>query len=242
MAFAVPLLALFGCQAAPDPIVDSPIIVIETLDSAQPARASDIYPPRAGESRYHITGGDFGGTMLVRETSETDSYQAQWITVESIIEADGPAARSTTFWSISDEGDALLHASIDHQQNALTLFNPPLVMTPTELTAGATSESTTPMRVVSESNPAHKRENGDATQTIIHAGGVRLRTAIGELDAVKIIIDFTADLTMADAVERTELYVNPEHGIVAEKRSRRVDILGVGGSTEEEQLTIAGDN
>lgn len=232
-----------GCQSDPTPTAQSPIVVIQKLDTAQNVRAEDIYRPESGTMRYYITGDDVDGKLLVRETSESDKYKSQWMTVESIVTGGGDEARATKFWSIDDKGDALLHASIDHEENALTLFNPPLVMAPAELAAGKSSEATSPMRVVSDSNPAQRKETGDAHQTITNNGMVRLRTALGELDAVKLTIEFEADMSMADATETTELYINADHGVIAERRTRTVKILGgIGGGTHEEILTIAGEN
>lgn len=235
------MLCIAGCQSSPNPITDSPIIVIETLDSSQPLRAVVMYHPEARVTRYHVTGGDHSGAILSRETFSSDKYNSQWMTVESIIENNGPTVRSAKFWSIDDQGDLLLHASIDHEEDALTLFKPPLVVAPKILDPNDNSETETPLRVVSDSNPAQKKESGDAKQTISHNGMVRIRTALGELDAMKILIDFEADMSVANATEKTELYVNEDHGIVAEKRTRKIKIFGLGGSTLEELLTIASD-
>lgn len=232
-----------GCQSTLPPVNDSPIAVLQTLATTRTVHADDINRPETNTARYYITGDDLDGAILIRTTSETDKYHSQWVTVDSIVTDNGDKVRSTRYWSINDTGDALLHASVDHDENALTLFNPPLVIAPADLDAGKNADFTSPMRVVSHSNPAQRKEAGEAHQTITNAGMVRLRTALGELDAVKITIQFIADMSMADATEITVLYVNEDFGIVAEKRTRTVKILGgLGGSTHEEYLTIAGKN
>lgn len=236
--FALAVAALsIGCETAPS-APDQPLLIIEQLETHQSVTAAMTHDPSPGRRTYRITGGDDDGALVHRETSLTDRFNAQWLTVESIVTDAGPMPRRSEYWSINTEGDAVLHATVDHDEHAIMLFNPPMVTMPAELMPGEQREFQSQVRIVAEDNITQRRESGTATQRIRYEGAVRMHTPIGETAASTIVIEFEADLAMADAIERTVRFVAANAGIVAISRTRRVNVLGLPGSEHRQTLQL----
>jgi hypothetical protein len=94
------------------------------------------------------------------------------------------------------------------------------------------------VRIVAEDDITRQKESGSATQVMRYPGSVTIRTAHGETYAAKIVIEFQADLAMADAFETTVRYIDPDAGILAIQRTRKVNILGMTGSEHHETLKL----
>jgi hypothetical protein len=132
----------------------------------------------------------------------------------------------TEFLRRDAHGNVLMTAVIDEGNNALTHFNPPIVVMPAELRRGERFESRAAMRVVDARNPTKERERGTAVRTVEYLGDRLLLTNFGKVATYQLKITFTADLRMADAETNTTLYIAPELGIVAEQSSEKVTVLG----------------
>jgi len=244
------VLMLPACRTTPtaDPTTtnvnadDTPgLTIIDHSEPAQSITASEIYQAKEHTQRYRITAGDKDGAIVRRETAETDRFGADWVTVETLLD-DGEVVRATRYWSFTDDHAVVLHASIDHDDNAISLFKPPLIIAYPKLRPGDSMQQETRIRVVAADDPSRNKERGSVTQTTTFAGSSILRTSLGKITARRIIIEFQADMSMADATERTVMYVSDEHGIVAERRSRSVKILGMQGSEHHETLVLAAPN
>jgi len=244
------VLMLPACRTTPtaDPTTtnvnadDTPgLTIIDRSEPAQSVTASEIYQAKEHTQRYRITAGDKDGAIVRRETAETDRFGAGWVTVETLLD-DGEVVRATRYWSFTDDHAVVLHASIDHDDNAISLFKPPLIIAYPKLRPGDSMKQETRIRVVAEDDPVRGKERGTARQIAVCDGVYTMRTPIGEVTAHRIIIEFEADLSMADATERTEMYVSAEHGIVAERRTRSVKVLGMQGSEHHETVVLAAPN
>ncbi len=237
--YALTLLIAVGCRTLPGSDGSESLVILEeSTGTAIAVGALLTHPEETGTRTYRISGGDHDDRLVHRETTPTDQFNADWITVESIVTDDGPIPRRTEYWSINSAGDAVLHATVDHEEHAMTLFKPPLVTMPAELKPGNTKTFDADVRIVEEDDIKRRKESGTATQAIAYTGSVRMRTTRGEVDAAKIVIEFEADLALADAIERTVRYVTAENGIVAIQRTRTVKILGMGGTEHSETLQL----
>lgn len=246
---------LSACRSSPttDPVAgdahqsaDPPgLTILDRGDAESVLDAQTVYLPRELTRRYLITASSddtSGRPMVRRETTAADRFNAQWVTVESLITDNGPTPRSTTYWSVSGDGSVVMHASINHDDNAISLFKPPLILAYPELQPGESREQETSIRVVAENDPSRPKERGTAHQTITYAGRYTLSTPAGQVETRRMTVAFNADLSMADAAEHTELFISADRGIVAERRTRSVKVFGVESSAHDETLVLAAPN
>jgi hypothetical protein len=133
----------------------------------------------------------------------------------------------TEYWSNTNDGALHMTASLDHRENALSLFRTPLLLLDAKLAAGASAESTGPMRVVSASNPKNQKASGDAKRTITYAGDTRLALGKQRLRCKRLEATFTANLSLAATETTTTYWIAPEHGLVAFREHTVIKVLGV---------------
>lgn len=170
-------------------------------------------------------------TTIVIRASETDHHGAQ------VAIADGD--RRVEFLKPLENGSIALTAVIERKDKALTLFEPPLVIAPASLQPGETFRSEAAMRVVALDDPGKQREKGTAKRTITYLGDAMIHHAGGEVRAAKLEIRFDADLRLANAEERTTLYVSRDAstpGVIAQESMEKITILGAFPRTTKRTL------
>jgi hypothetical protein len=223
------LLLAGGCQISPNSAGSTaqPMIeVLETLEDGETIAASDLYPLEPGEWVFAPQASDEQTITWSRE--QADRFGA------SIALHRGE--RRTEFWQPTDDDGVAMPASIDHEKTALTRFEPPLVLTPTELEPGDSFTAESDMRVLDAENTDHQRESGTATRTIEYADVERIRTSQGTFTAARIEVQFTADLNLAEASNQHTYWVVPGRGIVALKLSETIRVLGLKQRPREQTL------
>lgn len=142
------------------------------------------------------------------------------------------------FLSVDAQGNIVLHAVIEYKDKAVSQFRPPLVIAYSDLAAGEERRAESKMRVVDLNNRLKQKESGTAVRTIKYIDDQTIRTTLGEYRAKRIEVHFTADLKLADADERTTLWVVPGIGVVAEESREVVKVLGLAGKTKQRILTL----
>jgi hypothetical protein len=142
----------------------------------------------------------------------------------------------TEFLRFNDNGDLVVTAIIDHKENAISHFDPPLLVMPAELFADQSRKHEVAMRVVDANDPKKVRESGRASRTITYIANQRVRTHDGDFDAKRIESRFQADLKLADVDELTVMFVRPGAGIIAEQSTEQVKILGAFGNTTKRTI------
>ena len=163
--------------------------------------------------------GDAAGAEIVYSGSPTDEHQAEFAVRQG-------AAR-TEYWARDEAGDIIMPVTIDHAENALTRFDPPLLIAPKTLQPGAPVEAEADMTVLDSRNLKRQRERGKAKRTIEYIDDQRIRTPLGEFRAKRIVVHFAADLRLADAENTTTYWLAPDLGIIAQLREEEVRILGL---------------
>jgi hypothetical protein len=222
------LLALIVCGGCVYPPRQTVFTFSYALRSEQPASEPiagnmliDLSP---GESQFvTVDEKGFRGHTVTMQRSVTTEHGAEF----AIAEDD----RRIEFLRRSDDGSIALTAVIDRKENALTLFDPPLTVAPALLRPGETFTSESAMRVVAFDNRQKQRERGTAKRTMTYINDAVLLLAAGEVRTAQIDIHFTADLRLADAEERTTLYIAREGdgdatGLIASDIREKVTILG----------------
>lgn len=228
------VLAARGC-AAPQrlPVDDSLFARISMQPADDAIMAADLFHPNTGVLRYKIVSGDKSGDYLDFKRSPTDLHGAAWASAEGEVRTD--------FWSTDDNGNVQLKAVFDDQDNAVSLFDPPLTL-PHQLRPGEPHREQAAIRVVDAKNPAVQKASGKATRTMEYIDNQRIRTPLGVLDAQRLVVHFLAEMGVATAETTSTYFIVPGLGMVAEETSERITILGVFGRSYDRTIVLVDDN
>jgi hypothetical protein len=216
MSAALACVLIAGCsKATKGPGFD----VLSTVPAAGPVDAEAIYPYVGGEWVYLVTVGDGAGGQSVHSREATERYRAAWV--------DHQAGRRSEYWRPDDAGNLVMPAVVDHDDRAVTFFEPPLILAYRRLEPGRQYEQTFSMRVMDARRPERQRDLGTGTQTIEYADDQVLKTPLGRIATRRVMVRFTAELKMARAETTTSLYVVPGVGAAVIDRREAVRLLGV---------------
>jgi hypothetical protein len=193
--------------------------VLSTRRATGPLAAEAVYPLRGGDWVYLVTEGDGSGDETVHHREATERHRAAW--------ADHQSDRRSEYWRPDDDGNLVMPVVVDHANNAVSMFRPPLVVAYARMEPGRTYEQEVRMRVMDARRPDRQRYLGTATQTIVYADDQVLRTPLGELVASRLSIHFSADLGSAGAKTTTTLWIVPGVGPVVLQRSQSERVLGI---------------
>jgi hypothetical protein len=223
LPLAVCCLALLagGCAAPPagEQVVDDDrFVIIRTLAAGAALAGGDLYPFEASERTFLRLDDDAAGEEIVYSGGLTDEHDAAFALHQG-------AAR-TEYWARDEAGNIIMPATLDRDEQALTRFDPPLLIAPKTLQPGAPVEAEANMTVLDSRNLKRQRERGTAKRTIEYIDDQHIRTPLGEFCARRIVVHFNADLRLADAENVTTYWVAPGVGIVAQLREEEVRILG----------------
>ncbi len=208
-------------------------LLVEARPASGAVGADDLEPAPPGERRYLITAGDGAGGHLVRRREPTDRFGAAWVEHEDDLRS--------AYLRPDADGNALLVAVVSHRDGTVSLFDPPLVVAWKRLEAGPPKSQEVAMLVLDLADPARQRESGTATRTIEYVRDQRLRLPHGEgdLDARRVVVDFEADLRLANVRTMTILYVVPGLGPVVEERLEVIEVLGLPARLTRQTLVLA---
>jgi hypothetical protein len=216
MTAALWLLALAGCATTTE---HAGFDVISTKRATEPLPADAIYPAAGGDWVYGITAGNQEGEQVVHRREATQRYRAAW--------SDRDGYRQSRYWIADEAGNVVMPAVIDHDDKAITFFDPPLILAHRELEPGRAYDQEVAMRVMDERRPERLRDEGTGTQTIVYTDDMVLRTPLGRLETKQVTVRFAASLRMADAETTATLYVVPGVGPVVIQRRETVRLMGV---------------
>jgi len=224
---------LQGCKSAPSLQPGAGLTIVRELPAEDVIGADTVYFDEPTNATYAVVAGEHKGTDRTFERRDTTKFGAS-------VKEELSGAR-IEYLRRDEAGNVVLTAVIDHANNALSLFEPPLVVMPAELPRGKPFEARTAMRVVDSRIQSKEKERGSAVRTVEYIGKRLLNTPIGEIECVQLRISFTADLRMADAETLTMLYVAPEYGVVAEQWSEVVKVFGALTSEKGEVIVLASE-
>lgn len=191
---------------------------------------SDIYPLRDGAWSWQVTRGDKAGLRFQRRRAATSEYGATWSET-----ADGGHRE---FWTHDDEGNLVMTAVVEPGDQALTIFDPPMVIAYARLTANEPRTQQVDMRVMDLRRPDRQKDRGQATRTVEYVDNRLIRTPLGTMPVKRVEISFTADLALARATNLTTLLVYPPFGYVVEKRVDRVTVIGIPFRHRDQTLVL----
>jgi len=228
--FGVLLLTCFaGCRSGQptgggEPRRQPLLEIVHAEPGGEPIDAAVAFPLEPAREAFTVLDEQGQPAGELRMTRQATTEHGATV---SISEDDGARVQ---FLSRDEQGRIVLHAVIERDDNALTLFNPPLVVAPPTLAPGQVFSSEAAMRVVALDNPRKQRERGTARRTIAYLGDAVVRTPLGERRVAKIEAHFTADLRLADADDLTTMYIALDQagptGLLAEEQREKIVILG----------------
>lgn len=229
------LWALGGCRSAPAPAVLGEI----ARASDTPLLATDLYP--AGEKRFVLLDPESGSPVHVEITHnpapDPGGDWTQRVTLEAL---DGTAyagdsderASSTTLTRVSDGSVAMRHLiartpSATSTDDALYVFEPPLVMAPAQLGPGDEFRHACELNIVEldDHNAVIKRGSGERTLRIV--GAQTLDTERGEIETVLVRAELTLVMGAIRSVTVSDLWVEQGVGVIAESSQRVSRLMGV---------------
>ncbi len=237
MALALVVINIAACapRASTKELAQRPHFEIaESNDGAAPLHALIADAASHNAAVFDIVEGEQAGSELIIEHRPTSRFGAQWEVAEGDLRSE--------FLRTDEDGKVLLTAAIDHHENALTRFDPPLISMYESLPPGSLREQEVRMRVLDLRNPKRIREQGTATQIIEHRGMrvIRIwgddRGEPAELTAHCIRVTFRADLRLARVVRHSNLYYSEGVGLVAAEHEETITALGLLGSTSRQTI------
>jgi hypothetical protein len=207
----------------------SALVLLEELPASGSVLASDAFPASPTSIEFKVLDDDGvpTGTVLLR-TEDSDLHHAK------LARSEGETR--TEYLRIAEDGSLVSTAVLDRREQAISQFNPPLLLMPAEIPAGDQRRGEAAMRVMDSENSSKLRETGKAWRTIVYAADQRIRTPLGEFVAKRLEIEFKADLRLAEAHEQTTLFIVPEIGLIAQQSRETVKVLGAFSDTKRRTI------
>lgn len=211
VALAAASAPLAGCETAP--VAAPPRAAFEVIGSSPAAAdlalgAATLEPIAAGTARWQVLG---GGEVPVTTA----------ITPDGATRSEPKAVRTL---SRAADGGVLLDAQTDAADGTTTRFDPPILLAPGVLRAG--EEPASGAAVITERGELRDRE-GSAQRSMRIAAVDRVRTPLGEFDAVRVDSVFSMKMKYASLRRESSTWVRPGSGPVAVRSEERILVMGV---------------
>ena len=221
MAFVALLLvpcALARC-ATTKPVANDNGAFFDVLSERTPQTdaqvlSSNVEPTRATIERWGVVGEATAFEVRMSVTGNEDNER--WTRSE-------PSATRVMARSKTDE--VTLIEQTDSSDGSTTRFLQPLVLAPAVLRAG--EECTSTSVVVTVRGDAVDNEGGRAQRSMNLASEDRIRTPLGECNALRIDSVFTMKVPFASMRRETSTWIRPGDGPVAIRSVEKILVMGV---------------
>jgi hypothetical protein len=209
-AFAA-ALTLAGCDTTP--AASTPPATFEVLGSAAPGAelaidATMLEPMTPGVARWQVVG---AGELAVTTEATADG-------------ATRTEPRAVRTLSRAPDGAVLLDSQTDVADGSTTRFDPPVVLAPGVLRTG--EEPACGSAVITERGELRDRD-GSAQRSLRIAATDRVRTPLGEFEAIRVDSVFAMKMKYASLRRETSTWVRPGVGPVAVRSEERILVMGV---------------
>lgn len=199
-----------GCEATP---TATPPAAFEVLGSSAPGErlaidAATLEPLAPGVARWQVIG---AGELAVTTVATPDG-------------ATRSEPRAVRTLSRAADGAVRLDSQTDVADGSTTRFDPPVVLAPGVLRTG--EEPAYGAAVITERGEMRDRE-GSAQRSIRIAAVDRVRTPLGEFDAIRVDSVFAMKMRYASLRRETSTWVRAGVGPVAVRSEERILVMGV---------------
>lgn len=222
-------MLISGCAATALPAART-FTTIETVESHEPFNSSDLFIASQGDWRYEVDAGESSNGTIVLRRAHDEEYDAMF--------SDNEDDRRIQYWVVDKDGSLLLAAVVEHDEQAVSIFDPPLMIAPAQLAAGESHTAESKMRVVDSKNPRHQRERGTGVNTIEYVGDERVETPLGNLIAKRLKTRFEAKLGLATAVHENTIWVVADIGVIAEESTQQITALGLFNKSSNRRIVL----
>jgi hypothetical protein len=218
-----------GCARGAPP----PYTVLGTIPSAGPLTPDDMALPGPGRLVYEVAAGPRQGEQIVHVREAMTRFGA------TLAQHEGD--HRSEFRRLDVEGNLVAPAVIDRGDDAITSFDPPLVVAWRTLEADTPRTQEVAMVVVDLDDPRRQKEAGTATKTLSYGGDYRIRVRGQVYEVHRIDAVFKADLKMAEAETTTTHWVVRGSGPVVIERHELVRTLGIPIRDRRQTLVLVPD-
>ncbi len=185
---------------------------------------------REGTWAWQVTRGDDVGQWIERSRTPTNEYDATWVETED----DG----RREYFAHDDDGNLVLRVVVEPADQAITFFEPPMIIAYRELTPDGPREQKVTMRVMDLARPKRMTHRGIATRTVQYVDDQLISTPLGTMPTKRIEITFRANLGLPRAENATTLLIYPPFGVVVEKREETVRVMGMPVRHRDQTLVL----
>jgi hypothetical protein len=213
-----------ACGCAGTPTGDEP------ASQEPPPLLEDAKPPSSMLSAPKLLLAATPGNWDYRLVEGTGAGNSVSIRFEPVSDLAHPWRRHTSDQRIEHlgfdaQGNLLMGAVEDLKHQALTKYDPPLLVIPAAMKAGQSITVESNMTVLDRSDPRRKRDSGKCVKTIHYdadqaVNGPRGRTVCRRLSTV-----FRADLGLASVEATSQEWYAESIGLVAEKSEEKISAL-----------------
>lgn len=232
VAAATALLA--GCAATP-PTDSAPAFEVLAARPPRPdeaLRAADCEPLRARKERWAIveaTGADDPSTGTIEVSFETDGGR--------VVRRDPAGTRVLVRTA---DGGVALAEQFDASDGSTVRFTPPLALAPARLAPGDAPSAEAEAHTGKAG--ADDRDPGRAQRSIRIGAAERVRTPLGDFDALRVDATFSLKVPFASMRRETSAWVVPGLGPVAVRSDERILVMGiVPRNRSETRVLLTGD-
>ena len=208
-------------------------VTSEPDGTGEPVSVDDLQPFVTDERTWFVLKGKSAGSTVERSRKPTSAHHATW----EADQGDG----DIHFLVRTDDGGVALAAVEANRDKALSLFDPPLGVSPAELHPGETFERKARMKVTDLDDEQKIQQRGTATRRLEHLGSVQVSTSAGSRIVQVLRMEFRADLDLAKATTETFLYVVPGEGVIALKSREVVKAALIFNRTVDWEIVRLGD-
>lgn len=233
-------VALGGCAAGPaadDPLELGPLrpprgtlARADLLPWTSPhfkgtTRFESIAEGDAPTTRFEIVEGPDTGALLI-ETRRPGPTERSWLVSRRVDGEAGPREERLLVLN-SDDGPLLMPEMLNFARGVRVEMDPPTIVLPARIDPAQPITRELRMRLPLLANPRRLRDRGIGTSELTYPHDQRVRTPAGIFNAHLLREVFTSRLGTATAVRTTDRWFAPEVGLVAERWTEEVRVLGV---------------
>lgn len=220
---AVAMTAPFGCSAGGE----KSAAVFAEAGAAQLSPAQGRELRAAADGRAVFAAMDSGAQERLIIERSAGPAEGRYVQKRLLMQNGVERVIRVQSLQLREDGAVVLVEEINHAEGVEVVFDPPLVVLPAKVEAGAESTGEGRMTVHPIGDRTKIRAKGPTKDSSRCVGAVRVRTSAGEFDAWKLVGTLNADLGPSKVVNETELWLAPGLGLLAERRREKTTVLGV---------------
>ena len=217
-----------SCAAPSGNVKTSPILfeILSTSSAPFAVDATDQIAAMDANWTWQLVdanGRATGDPVIATLAVSTELHRGMWMI--PMIDGD------REFVSLANNGDISLVAVEAPNDQAISIFTPPLVLAPRQMHMGEIFASSSLMRVDwMDDGGERDRGIGERTTRILRAE--KVRTPLGEFQTMRVETKFEAVLRFAKAQRSTTLWIAAGIGPVAEEWHGKVTVMGISISND----------